>query len=293
MRDITQEKFWKSFAIRQQSPIDAVPTHLAGLNKVCRDDGGGVGLARGWFVTIGANPGFGKSALALNLTSAALNAGESVGFISLEMTVGQIAARFYAIHSGEPIAKMERGSFDPAVFERAQEYMAEAPPLYVPDDITGEWEKIVLFARECHDRGCRWFVLDYLQLIQMGDEETINRAITQTVTDLRAWAANEGVVIVALSQFNRQTSSEYKLRPRSQGLWGGMILEASSDLVLLLDHSRYLRTDNTAQTWLLIDKNRHGPVGEVPVEWNYRTLRMREAMPDEADTWIGARSNTR
>ena len=105
------------------------------------------------------------------------------------------------------------------------------------------------------------------------------------MTDLRAWGVNNASTIVNLSQFNRQTSSEYNIRPRPQGLWGGMILEATSDLVLLLDHSRYVRTGHEAKTWVLAAKNKHGPTGEIPVHWDYRTLQMREAKPDEEHEW--------
>ena len=285
MRDITTGRFWDSFEERQQKPVDAVPTHLESLNRVCRDDGGGQGLARGWFVTVGGNPGFGKSCMALNLVSAALRAEEKVGYISLEMTVGQIAARFYAIHSGKPISKLERGGFSPSVWEEAKEAMGGVPSLYVPDEVSVRWEDTVLFVKQCYDLGCRWFVLDYLQLIQKGDEQDILRAISYIVTDLRAWAANKGAILVMLSQFNRVTSSEYRARPRCQGLWGGMILEASSDLVLLLDHSRYTRVDHMAKTWVLVDKNRHGPTTDLPIEWDYKNLRMREALDDEIESW--------
>jgi replicative DNA helicase len=285
MKNITAPEYWLEFSERQQSPVDAVPTHLPGLNRACRDDGGGEGLARGWFVTVGANPGFGKSALALNLSSAASRHGESVGYVSLEMSDKQLASRFYSIHARVPIAKVERGGFDLAAFEEVKARTRGLPPIFVPATIGTDWTDVTVFVRECFEAGCRWFVLDYLQLVQAGDDESINRAITEVTTDLRTWAVNVGAVVVVLSQFNRQTSSEYRLRPRSQGLWGGMILEASSDLVLLLDHSRYVRDGSVARTWLVIDKNRHGPVGEIPVLWDYRTLRMTEAMPDEEHAW--------
>lgn len=287
MRDLSSVAFREQFAIRQQKPVDAVPTHLPSLNKMCGDDGGGIGLAKGWFVTLGANPGFGKSAMALNLTSHALRGGHQVGYVSLEMTAAQLAARYYSIHTGVEIASIERGRFKPEAWGKVQASMNGTPPVYVPEQIGGAWEDVAAFVRECYEVGCRWFVLDYLQLVQIGDEENISRAITTITTDLRNWCANNGATVVALSQFNRQTSSEYDRTPRCQGLWGGMILEASSDLVLLLDHSRYKRNEHLARTWMVVDKNRHGWTGELPVLWDYRTLRMTEGMPDEIDEWPG------
>ncbi len=38
-------------------------------------------------------------------------------------------------------------------------------------------------------------------------------------------------------------------------------------------------------TWLLLGKNRHGPLCEIPVEFDYRTLRVREALADEEGEW--------
>lgn len=287
MRDITRGDYWDEFERRQLEPVDAVPTHLPMLNRMCHDDGGGKGIARGWFVTVGANPGFGKSGFALNLMAWAAKNREMVAYCSLEMTDKQLAARFYAIHTGVPIANLEKGTFSQPAFAEAKELMAEMPPILLPDSILTSWEDIVSFCQEAADAGARYFVIDYLQLIQVGDEEQINRAITQVVTDIRAWAADKSYVVIALSQFNRQTSSEYRSRPRSQGLWGGMILEASSDMVLLLDHSRYVRDQHArvARTYLIVDKNRHGPVAEIPILWDYKTLRMREGMPNEVNEW--------
>ena len=67
-----------------------------------------------------------------------------------------------------------------------------------------------------------------------------------------------------------------------------MSLEANSDQVVLLDHSRYEQDplkSHLARTWMVLDKNRHGPRGSFPVEWDYRTLSIREALPDEEAEW--------
>jgi hypothetical protein len=94
---------------RKLEPIDAVPTMLPTWNAHCRDSGGGVGLARGWHVTVGAKSGRGKSLIALNLAAAAVVYGERVAFISLEMTQEQLATRFLAIMSGVTIRDLEQG----------------------------------------------------------------------------------------------------------------------------------------------------------------------------------------
>ena len=62
-------------------------------NRRCRDEGGGVGLAHGWHVTIAAKSGTGKSILALNIAARAIECGERVAFLSLEMSRAQVATR--------------------------------------------------------------------------------------------------------------------------------------------------------------------------------------------------------
>ena len=67
----------------------------------------------------------------------------------------------------------------------------------------------------------------------------------------------------------------------------------NGDIVLLLDHSRFARDEADrviARTWLLVAKNRHRAVGEIPIEWNYRTLQVREALQDEEHLWPGMRA---
>jgi replicative DNA helicase len=90
--------------------------------------------------------------------------------------------------------------------------------------------------------------------------------------------------MVLLSQFNRETSRNRAERPTAQGLMGGSALENDSHQVLLFDHSRFTRTANLADTWLIVDKNRHGATTDLPVQWDYRTLRLSSRVPSITET---------
>jgi replicative DNA helicase len=103
---------------------------------------------------------------------------------------------------------------------------------------------------------------------------------------LREAALSLGVTLVTLSQFNRQTSANRQERPVAQGLMGGSAVENDAHQVLLFDHSRFTRNGLTADTWLIIDKNRHGSVEDIPVRWNYQNLRLEPRVaPPEKDGW--------
>ena len=115
----------------------------------------------------------------------------------------------------------------------------------------------------------------------------ILRAISEVTTDLRTYCANGGITALVLSQFNRATTSEFRVRPRVSGLWGGAVIEQSSDLVILLGHHAYERDEARAEarSWLLVEKNRHGPCGDIPIHYSYKTLIQRQGLANELSAW--------
>ena len=140
-------------------------------------------------------------------------------------------------------------------------------------------------------RGVSLFIIDYMQLMGSPNSRTGPDEVALVSRSIRGFAREHRVVTVGLSQFNREASKNYQDSPTVQGLHGGMSMEADSDLVIMLDHSRYQRSADGkgAMTWLIVGKNRHGPTGSIPTWMSYRTLRIRQADPDEVDQWPGAR----
>ena len=288
MKNIFSEAFMDEWTAAQLRPVSAIPTHLPTLNRIMRDDGGGKGIAKtaGWLMVVGGSPGYGKSAFVLNLASAALNAPtpEPVSFISLEMSATQLATRLYALHSGTALKLLEKGSFSELAWYDTHTGFNSLPPVWVPDRLVTGWSHIMEYVKRCHDEGCRYFILDHLQCVVLGDDEVLHRGIQKVISELRAWAVESKSAIVICSQFNRATSSVMET-PRSSGLFGGHSIESHADVVCLLDHSRYQREGNVSRTYLCVTKNRHGPCLEIPVSWDYKTLRQREADPSEEALW--------
>lgn len=244
-------------------------------------------------MTIGGNPGYGKSLVALNLAAWALKHRESIGFVTLEMSPNALATRLYPIATGAPVRSFERGKgFDPETARLAGQWAAkikaEGCSTLVNRDVLVSLDDVLGVMEEMRDAGAMVQFLDYVQLVDVGDDDAIYKAVATIATNVRRFAHQNGVLVYGLSQFNRGTSGNYTETPRSQGLHGGMALEANSDQVLLIDHSRFARDlmrPELARTFLRIDKNRHGAVGDIPVLWDYRTLQCREALPDEEDEW--------
>lgn len=268
---------------RKLAPIDAVPMPLPGWSHICRDEGGGVGLARGWNVTVAGNTGTGKSLVALNIGIGAIRHGERVAFHSIEMSQMQLATRGLAIASGISVCRLEQGRlFNPQDWQTASLRMAEIQersggtlfvneaPIHRLDDITAA----VRYQTEYH--GCRFHIVDYLQLCRVTGTKDVVEAVPIISGTMRELARDLNVVMVGLSQFNRETSKTRDQRPQIQGLMGGSPLENDSDQVVLLNHAKYVKRGDFADTELLVAKNRHGPTVDLPVVWDYRTLTLTE-----------------
>ncbi len=271
-----------------EQPVDAIPTPFATWNRQCRDEGGGAGLAMGWHVVVAGSTGHGKSLMALNM-AAAIKAGECVAFMSLEMSTAQLGSRLYAILTDTDVRMLERGNAPPAEVERklckihettGGRFLTNEQPVF---EISRIQAQLRYWAEE---KGARLFFVDYLQLATSRDAESLYREVSNISSQIREFAKRLNVVTVGLSQMNRQTSGDRFTSPAAQGLIGSSSLENDSDQVLLLDHSRYERGgDRTAKTFALLSKNRHGGQVEIPIEWDYRTLQVRQALPDEEGEW--------
>lgn len=277
-------------------PIEAVPTMLPQWNALCRGAGGGIGLARGWFVTIGANTGTGKSLAALNLAAEAIRHGEVVTFLSLEMGRSELATRLLAMVSGVPVSLLEQGpGFSAEAFTRAgltlDQIRAETGG-YVqvnrrPMSKLAEITQCV--THHVETTGSKYFIVDYLQLAWTQSTHSLTERIETVAHHLRDLTHRFGLTMVALSQFNRNTSANRAERPVAQGLMGGSAIENDSHQVLLFDHSRWERQGTVANTWLIVDKNRHGSVEDIPVRWDFATLQLQSRVPtaEEAEALHG------
>lgn len=270
-------------------PISAIATMLPVWNAACKGRGGGVGLARGWMVTIGGRPGYGKTQTALNVASSAIKQGKTVAFVSLEMGRSDLGTSLMAITSGESVAQLEQGlQFHEPTFRAAAAFMNDVRrtmgghvlvnrrPLHKWRDVESAIKYLVEFD------GAEMVMMDYLQLAHVENATKKEAAIEHASNGFRRLVDDLRIVGIALSQFNRETSKAREERPQAQGLMGSSSIENDSHQVVLIDHSRHERNANLADTWLILDKNRHGPVLDIPVTWDYRNLTLNPRDPGAA-----------
>jgi len=161
------------------------------------------------------------------------------------------------------------------------------PAFYVNEEPIFDLDQLLEHMHQLREEGtCRWFIVDYIQLVSMGDDDDAVRTVTRAVKELRKFAKTTNSVVIGLSQFKRTVAENYHDSPRIQGLFGGGAVEQVSDQIVLLDHSRndYDAENKVARTFLMLT-NRHGQHGDIPILWNYNDLTVREGMPDELREW--------
>jgi replicative DNA helicase len=303
--DLFSDDYLRFFGGHLAEPVQVVATPFPTWTQACLEAGEGNGLAQGWFVTLGGNPGFGKTILSLNMAVGAVRQGFDVGYCSLEMSRHELASRVYRSAFGrDVVGDIGRShSFDATKFRGLAEELGDfatrfSGRMFVNREPVTTIRGVMEFVRYLMDtHGVRVFFVDYLQLACQGGDDSIYKETVEIANSLRREAHAKRALVIGLSQFNRSTSSDFSRAPTAQGLHGGMILEASSDQVVLIDHSRWARDalqPHLARSWFLLDKNRHGPdvkgQGErdgIPFLYDFRRMQVREAMPDEGHMWPG------
>lgn len=215
---------------------------------------------------IAARPAVGKTAMMCQM---ALAAHESrVAIISAEQPADQIVQRLIAqtahvdawrLRSPRSLsdddwdrigsAVIALGKMDIHIFD------APAPTVSTIADRVSEISPQIAF-------------VDYVQRLKSSGNGVYERvsAIAQSLKEL---AREQGIPIVALAQLNRQGAKNAGM----EHLKGSGDLEQEADAVILLERDE----DADGRVNLILEKNRHGPTGEVELHFDGPTMRFFEA----------------
>lgn len=306
MVDFGSAEWFLEWHNTQTAPVNATPTSLPALNNICHGAGGKRGIAQGWYVVIGGGSGHGKSLVACQFAGDAFKAGRKVCLLSLEMPPDEVYTRWLAQTTQTDVRHLEvgegfnsdvafkakgiieaiQGRFDDPTIEDDAVRASKIPALVVNREPVEDLDTIIqLIAHYRNEPAfrCDFFMIDYLQLVSDGDDAQTVKDVQRINKGLRKWAHKERVGMVCTSQYNNETNKETDKPPTIYGLHGGGSIAHNSELALLLDHSRYidLPDERKAITFLVAAKNRHGPKGDIPIMWDYRTLTAKQCSEHE------------
>lgn len=243
------------------------PTGFSGVDRIL------VGMGAGDLIIIGARPGMGKTAFAMNIAvSAAKRTKKKVCIFSLEMSTEELAARMIASEGLIDSYHMRSGELTEDDWEKiahAAAILGETKILI--DDSTGVTVAgmISKLRREVKDLGL--IVIDYLQLMEAdGKKRSDNRVqeVSAISRGLKLMAKEFGVPVICCAQLNRATEGRGEKRPALSDLRDSGAIEQDADCVMFLYREDYYDAKNpVSKAEVIIAKNRHGSVGTVELGW--------------------------
>ena len=222
------------------------------------------GLNKGNLIVLGARPSVGKSTLALNIAlNTAMNENKRTIFFSLEMSTDELTEKLLssiAEVSVEGIDKSEDGERKYSELLKAEEKLKKTK-LMLNDTAGLSIANIKAISRKIKRKGgLDFIVIDYLQLMSHSKEynkSTTNDKVASISKGLKQLAKDLDVPVLVLSQLNRE-GGKRDVRPNLTNLRDSGAIEQDADVVMLLH--RDLKEENGI---ILIEKNRHGKLGEV------------------------------
>ena len=275
--------------VQKTDGLTGVPSGFPSLDAITR------GWQDGNLIVIGARPGHGKSAIALNMASAAaIDHNIPTAFFTLEMADIELADRLIGMESGLSSGKRKgKDKMEDYEWELLEKALARAAkaPLYIDETpgltITEFMSKI---KRMVQERGIKIAFVDYLQLMHASASLAQYRAleIGEISRQLKETAKELHIPIIALAQLNRNLMARQGSsngRPVLSDLKDSGSIEQDADMVLFIHRPALLGLSEMGdgQAELLIAKNRAGEMGIIPLRFNGDQVRFSEDRMSLAD----------
>ena len=278
-------------AMKNDQGIVGVPTGLTDLDEKLG------GLHKSDLVIIAGRPSMGKTALATNIAyHAAKNIQlkdnkSSVAFFSLEMSSEQLSTRILSEQSRIKSNDIRRGK---ATEEELGRYIETSRDIYDLPLYIDETPAITISTLSNRARrikrlfGLSLIVVDYIQLMRTSSKRNDGRVqeISEITQGLKALAKELSVPVLALSQLSRAVEQRDDKKPQLSDLRESGSIEQDADVVLFVFREEYYEekkqpklgsiehaewqskmNDIAGLAEILIGKQRHGPTGNIQVEF--------------------------
>ncbi len=255
-----------------QSDKDAAngtPTGFSGVDKLL------VGMGDSDLILVGARPGMGKTAFALNVaTNVALSSGKKVCLFSLEMSAEQLASRMIASEALVDSYSLRSGQLQPEDWKKIADASMRLSGTDILIDDTSGITVTAMKAKLRRVENLGLVVIDYLGLME-SEQHYDNRALEVSVISrgLKLMAKELRVPILCCAQLSRGPEGRTDKRPQLSDLRDSGAIEQDADVVMFLYRDEYYNTSrdpdqkegNIAE--VIIQKNRHGSTGNVKMGW--------------------------
>ncbi len=288
-------------AMKNDQGIVGIPTGLTDLDERLG------GLHKSDLVIIAGRPSMGKTALATNIAfhAAKKNSDDNkksvVAFFSLEMSSEQLSTRIVSEQSKIKSNDIRRGKITEDEMNRLIETSRSIHELPMLIDETPAITISTLSNRARRIKrlfGLDLIVVDYIQLMSAGSRRYDGRVqeISEITQGLKALAKELNVPVLALSQLSRAAEQRDDKRPQLSDLRESGSIEQDADVVMFvyreeyylerkepklgsIEHAEWQSKMNEilGSADIMIGKQRHGPTGNVKVEFEAIYTKFKDA----------------
>ena len=261
--------------LRERKIVHGVATNFGKLDNLTQ------GLQKGELIILAARPAVGKTSLALNIArNAAVLYHHPVIIFSLEMTKLQLTQRLICSEASVDSYLLRTGQADSSAFQRIAQAMDKISQAELWIDDTGSLGINQLRSRARRmkaQHGIALIVVDYLQIMHGGRQESRVQEVSDISAGLKSIAKELDVPVLALSQLSRESEKRENRKPQLSDLRDSGSIEQDSDVVLFLYREGMHKSEvDKAKTELLVAKNRNGPIDDIPLVFNAATTTFRE-----------------
>jgi len=246
--------------------IDGLATGLKALDNKLK------GLKPQQLIVLGARPGAGKSALALNIAQhVAIKQNKQVLFFSLEMSKTEILDRLTASHGNYLLQSIKTGeAVNYPGFLETLKSIRDAP-LQLCDLPNMTLGSIGAIARKHQYKyGLDLIVIDYLQLLNGDNQKDGTYEKTSKISrTAKLLAKSLDVPVLLLSQLSRNNENRQDKRPVAADLRDSGSIEQDADIILFIYRDELYDKNSPDQgtAEIIINKGRNIETGTVHVAW--------------------------
>lgn len=270
---------------KHQGNLRGLPTGFIDLDNIL------AGLQKSDLVILASRPGFGKSALSMNIAlNVAINQKKPVGIFSLEMSKDQIIDRFIAYQANIDLWRLRTGRLSSEEkdndFTKIQQALGDlaAAPIYIDDSATINILQMRAMARRLQaEKGLSLIVVDYLQLLESRNQfQSVVQQMTEISRSLKALAKELNIPVLALSQLSRAVEQRTPHTPRLSDLRETGAIEQDADVVLFINREDKYNEESSKKNIadIIIAKHRNGPIGRAELYFDERRVCFRNLEKD-------------
>lgn len=227
-----------------------------------------LGMHPGQMIVLAARPAMGKTALALNIASNAIDKGVPVAVFSLEMSRGELLTRLVCSRARVDLMKHRGGFLSPGERHSFSVAMGEVVDLPMMIDDRSSIDAKTIDAQLEPLRGrVGLVVVDYMQLMSSRGRENRTQEVGAISRGMKLLAKKYRIPFLVLSQLNRSVETRPGDNvPKLSDLRESGSIEQDADMVWFIHRPEYYKPDREDLRGLAeihIAKQRNGPVGKV------------------------------